>query len=186
GIYTNDKAMKSDTSLLYVGGMCHSMSLYWIAHQVQGGGKSFWDWLKPAGNFDDAAINVLVAKTVMYKSGGKQREQGIVKDPNFDDRFFLKYGLKPVEEKSGLTAVATAMVAARTRFYLIGYHGGGGHACAIHAMGFYGGAIYYDPNYGDFTFPDYMDAISWFMDYVRITKYDQKYPEVSLSGYEKA
>ena len=188
GMFTNDKEGKSDSDQLYVGGMCHTMSMYWIAHQANGGGKSFWDWLKPTGNFDEAAINVLVTKTVMYKSGGGQAKQGIRRGNDFDESFFLRWGLKRADtRKEGYGQIVRNMCSSSTIYYMLGHEReGGGHECALHAKGFYGGAIYYDPNYGDFEFNDYMDAMSWYYEYLRITDYQNKYPKVTVDGFRHA
>lgn len=75
--FTNDKSAVNTIGpqQLYVGGMCHTMALYWIARQMtkeQGAGETFIDWVTPNGsqNVNKDAVTVLVNKTVQYKAKG--------------------------------------------------------------------------------------------------------------------
>jgi hypothetical protein len=183
---TNDKeTAKHDEDSLYVGGMCHPMSMYWLAHRTGKFGKSFWDWLRPAGHFNDAAINVLVTKTIMYKAKGAGAvKRGIIKQDDFDDVFFLRYGLVRNGEKlAGYSGFSKVFLNTKTAYYMLSHHGpNSGHACALHTTS--SATTYFDPNYGDFSFTNVLDAFTWYQEYLTITKYDSKYTDNGGIGYK--
>jgi len=190
-VFTNDKG-EDKADKLYVGGICHTMSLYWLGHKTnthikKPGSKevqNFWDWLKPNGNFEEAAANVLILKTVMYKAKGEgSTAAGIVKDSGMDDRFFLKYGLKrSVKKLNNAFQIGYAMHTTDMQFVMISYSGdASGHACALfnnHAR-----VIYFDPNYGEFSFRSSFDAYDFYNDYLDVSKYRTKYKDVTGTIY---
>ncbi|WP_311031181.1 YopT-type cysteine protease domain-containing protein [Mesorhizobium koreense] len=194
GLYTNDKNnVQGNVSELYVGGMCHIMSAFWLVGQIHGLGEKrtrFIEWVVPGGNSEAInlnAVGVLVAKTVMYKAkGGKAQSLGILKDSNFDDTFFSNYGIRAKHESfDGFANITQGVGRSRDRLYLIGYGGqSSGHACAAQSST-KGGHAYFDPNYGEAILTSRKAWEAWYKQYLVISGYDQKYlGHQRASGYK--
>jgi hypothetical protein len=194
GLYTNDKAnVQGNASELYVGGMCHIMSAFWMVGQIHGLGEKrtrFIEWVVPGGNSNAInmyAVGVLVAKTVMYKAkGGKAQSLGIFKDRNFDDTFFSIYGIRDKHESfDGFAGIKRGVGRIRDRLYLISYGGqSSGHACAAQSTT-EGGHAYFDPNYGEAILTSRKAWETWYKQYLVISGYDQKYlSHQQASGYK--
>lgn len=172
GFY-NDKSQDLDDSM-YVGGMCHPMSMYWLALRKKGE-KNLFDWLRPNGVWDKGAINVLVVKTVMYKNN-KNKIVPSALHSDFDDQFFKHYTLsRQSEGVSGLSNIL-AYIDRRT----VGYHmislsrDGGGHAVAAHVNPD-GECGFFDPNYGEYVFPSALFLGTFMREFMRHSGYDTKY-----------
>ncbi len=193
GLYTNDKANCKDVGNgLYVGGMCHIMSTFWIVGQASGVGPNktgFIDWVSPNGINKGAnmqAVSVLVAKTVMYKAkGGDSAAQGILNDPHFDDNFFALHGIKNKNESgAGFDGIASAIGKSRDRFFMLSYgYDGGGHACAAQSTA-KGGHAYFDPNYGAALLTSRKMWEAWYDQYLTISGYRNRYTRRSWAGYK--
>lgn len=194
-LYTNDKA-PSDPGRLYVGGMCHAMSLYWILGtegKIGAGNTSFIDWIYPRGrqgarsavNLD--AVGVLVQKTVQYKNGISKGATNLA-DPKTakaarqkmgyaSDDEFLKYrGFTYHQAHNGWNDIKNAIAKIRSGVFLISYHGeDGGHACAA-ATGILDKdpVVYFDPNYGEATIP-IKHWFAWWTMYRTLSGYGTKY-----------
>lgn len=194
GLFTSDKQnLAGNGAELYVGGMCHIMSAFWIVGQVSGLGpkkQGFIEWVVPGGNTNAVnmqAVSVLVAKTVMYKAkGDKASSLGILKDPNFDDTFFAIHNIRNKrEEYDGFYGIYKAVGRRKDRFYMISYkRNGGGHACAAQSTS-EGGYAYFDPNYGQAILPGRKLWERWYEEYLTISTYDTKYTAgQSAQGYK--
>jgi hypothetical protein len=173
GKFVNDKAVELNDSL-YVGGMCHPMSMYWLALR-QRGQKSFFDWLRPDGVWDSGAINVLVIKTVMYKNGRNHMVPDEV-HTDFDDQFFAHYNLKRYGAKlRGLDNMLTYLDRQTVGYHMMSLsRDGGGHAVAAHvAPG--GESGFFDPNFGDYVFPTPQKLGSFVRRFMQTSGYADKY-----------
>lgn len=192
GGYTSDKQnLPGNATDLYVGGTCHTMSLYWIVANKSGIGEKktdFISWVLPAGPKgapNMGAVNVLVAKTAMYKAAGpKAAALGIKTDPNFDASFFSRYGLINDNEYSdGADAVKAAISKSRHRYFMISYgREESGHCCAAMSSTM-GDFSYFDPNYGEATVPIGACMRIWFDEYLKISGYKDKYASKSCLAY---
>jgi hypothetical protein len=147
--YYNDKSQSLEDKI-YIGGMCHPMSMYWLVNKKQG--KSFFEWLKPAGKWNKGAINVLVVKTGMYKNN-KNNYVPASDHADFDKRFFSNYGLMPKGKTvKGADNVLKHLEQAPTGFHMISLsRQGGGHQVAAYVSAD-GHCAFFDPNYGEFAF----------------------------------
>lgn len=173
GKYVNDKTVELNDSL-YVGGMCHPMSMYWLALR-QRGQKSFFDWLKPNGVWSKGAINVLVMKTIMYKNGKNNMVPGSV-HTEFDDEFFKHYNLNRYGARlSGLDNVLKYLDVQTVGYHMISLsRDGGGHAVAAHVSPS-GESGFFDPNYGDYVFPTAQKLGSFVRTFMTKSGYANKY-----------
>ncbi len=61
--FYNDKS-RSFNDKTYIGGMCFSLSMYWLALRKKGD-KTLFEWLCPGGIFNKGAINVIVVKNII-------------------------------------------------------------------------------------------------------------------------
>jgi hypothetical protein len=191
GLYTNDKGTTAkNNNELYIGGMCHTMSMYWVVGQTKGVGPrkgSFIDWVVPKdGSVNMEAVGALVSKTAMYKAkGGAAKNLGILKDPNFDDDFFARHDIKDKYETcSGFDAIKRTVGRSKDRFWMISYGSGtGGHACAAQSTR-QGGFAYFDPNYGEALLFKRSAWEAWYDEYLRISTYQTKYQKQAAYGYK--
>jgi hypothetical protein len=194
GLYTSDKQnLSTNDTDLYVGGMCYTMSMYWVIGQVYGLGanrSNFISWVMPGkdqNTINMEAVGVLVSKTVMYKAkGGRAQAQGVGKDPHFEDSFFARYNIKDKQEKyQGFDAIKKGIGRAKDRFYMVSYGSGtGGHACAAQTTS-EGGYAYFDPNYGTASLFSKKAWEAWYAQYLVISTYSTKYvSRQSASGYK--
>jgi hypothetical protein len=196
GLYTNDKgAVTGADSKLYVGGMCHTMSLYWVAHQSGGRPGRFVDWVVSSGDrtarkgptINKEAVGVMIAKTVMYKAKGDAAvRQGIVNQSGseFDNEFFARYKVRPANEESkGFANIKTLLSRKKDRFYMLSYSSAtGGHACAAQSTN--KGWIYFDCNYGEALMFDRTSFAQWWDDYIAISGYGAKYTSQTATAYK--
>lgn len=192
GLFTSDKGnLDSNNTELYVGGMCHTMSMYWVVGQSGGisGKKTFLEWVMPSGDKNSVnmgAVSVLVTKTVMYKAkGSKAQSMGIGKDAHFDDSFFLLNGIKSKNEhRTGFDGIKREIGRKRDRLFMISYGSGtGGHACAAQSTS-EGGYSYFDPNYGQVILIKRDAWDEWYDQYLVISGYSTKYNRQSVEGYK--
>ncbi len=191
GLYTNDKQnVQGNPNELYVGGMCHIMSMYWVIGQAHGIGahkSKFIEWVVPGGkSVNMEAVGALVSKTVMYKAKGPAAaSRGIAKDPNFDESFFARYNIKNKQETStGFGGIRKAIAQSKDRYFLISYgRTGSGHACAAQSTN-QGGHAYFDPNYGEAMLFSKSAWERWYPEYLRISGYDPKYTSQAVYGYK--
>lgn len=171
--FYNDKS-KSFEDKTYIGGMCHSMSLYWLALRKKGD-RTFFSWLKPNGQWDKGAINVLVIKTGMYKNG---KNQFVSADAHkdFDDRFFAHYGLHRYGAKlSGANNVLKYLANATPGYHMVSLsRDGGGHAVAAHITD-NGACAFFDPNYGEYAFPNKLFFGTFMKTFMEKSGYGAKY-----------
>jgi YopT peptidase len=177
--FYNDKAQVLQDKV-YIGGMCNTMSAYWLALRNQG--KSFFDWLRPGGVWDKGAINVLVVKTGMYKNNMNGWVPGA--DNEFNDRFFANYGLT----RFGYKSKGKEQVQGYLRRQTQGCHmisvgsSESGHAIAMH-MDRSGASAFFDPNYGEYAFMTSDWACHFFSFFLRESTYDKKYTEFEVVSY---
>ena len=170
GFY-NDKTL-SFHDKVYIGGMCHSMSLYWLALRAAGK-KSFFEWLKPGGTWNKGSINVLVIKTGMYKNGKNQFVPDEVHG-DFDDRFFAHYNLRRTGTgANGMPEILAYIDRQTPGYHMIGLGGEvSGHAVAAHVTSS-GPSAFFDPNYGEYSF----ETALWLGTFMRVF--------MDVSGYAK-
>ncbi|MCP5016049.1 MAG: YopT-type cysteine protease domain-containing protein [Ketobacter sp.] len=172
GFY-NDKSQNLHDAT-YVGGMCHPMSLYWLALREKGE-KSLFEWLKPGGVWDKGAINVLVVKTAMYKNN-KNNFVSSATHKDFDDQFFKHYGLNrygaPLE---GMSNVLSYIDRKTAGYHMISLSGPtSGHAVAAHVQPG-GESAFFDPNYGEYSFPNPQFLGSFMKGFMKHSGYEAKY-----------
>jgi Yersinia/Haemophilus virulence surface antigen len=167
---------------LYVGGMCHSMALYWIVAHQKGIGaakSSFIDWIYPGGRTDEnskpnlGAVAALVTRTAAYK---ENENVGI--STSTDEQFLLRYGIKPARRGvriDGWDDIGEKIGKERNAIFLISYHRpSSGHACAA-ITGVSQDIDYFDPNYGEASLPDRARWPDWWDDYKTLSGYGAKY-----------
>lgn len=173
GFY-NDKS-ESWHDKVYIGGMCHSMSLYWLA--LRSRGRSFMEWLKPNGAWSKGAINVLVVKTGMYKNTKNKFVSDQVHE-DFDAQFFAHYGLRPYGAPLNGLGNILRYIDLRTAGYHVISLGGAisGHAVAARIVDGGEGA-FFDPNYGEYVFPSNVMLGSFMKAFVKFSGYDAKYTD---------
>lgn len=176
GNFVNDKTVDLNDSL-YVGGMCHPMSMYWLALRRRGQ-RSFFNWLQPNGVWSSGAINVLVTKTIMYKNGRNNMVPDAVHH-DFDDQFFAHYNLKRYGASlRGLENIMTYLDVQTVGYHMISLsRDGGGHAVAAHVSPS-GESGFFDPNYGDYVFPTAQKLGSFVRRFMDTSGYAGKYTRV--------
>ena len=174
GFY-NDKT-QSFNDQTYIGGMCHPMSMYWLALRSRGE-KSFFEWLKPNGTWDKGAINVLVVKTGMYKNN-KNQHVSAADHKQFDDRFFAHYNLNRYGAAlSGLDNVLSYIDRKTAGYHMISLSGpNSGHAVAAHVTP-NGESAFFDPNYGEYSFESPLFLGSFMKAFMTHSEYRTKYTE---------
>jgi YopT-type cysteine protease-like protein len=182
----------------YVGGMCHFLSLYWMAHRLSG--RSFWDWLRPGGTMNDKAVDVIIGETIVYKGqndlldailGGMSKEENdmafltewkVIKSTGTDRMKTWDHNA-PFD----LDAIAKEITAwsGKDRGIMISMkRAGGGHAMAVETSS-KGEVRFFDPNYGEAIFPSASDFTKWFKHFMAVSGYHAKYNgSFSLSRYK--
>ena len=171
--FYNDKT-QTFSDALYVGGMCHTMVMYWLALKKQGG-KDFFEWLRPGGQWDKGAINVLVVKTVMYKNNKNKLVPDSVHQ-DFDERFFSMYGLHADGEKlSGFNNIQLRINSHREGYHMINLHCHSGAHCIAACTTAEGESAFFDSNYGEFHFSPAIQLGLFFNQFMRISRYAWAY-----------
>lgn len=165
------------------GGVCKALSLIWIGMHAQE--KSFWDWLGTQG-----AVNMVKAQSVM--STFISYDTHVANYPGGDGNAWkdkwatdlLKpYGVVPYTGITGTTASRAGgtlypvgnicdAVVWNTDIYIQVSLGG---TAGRHAVSFYTGfkdCVFYDPNYGEYWFPDKTKLKPWFSAFMRESNYN--------------
>lgn len=190
----NDKKHKDTQDGLYIGGMCHTLSLMYLAcltgHKDVSKGEGLINWIKPAsGGYNDGAINYIVAKTVMYKT--QDVKSGIIKidEAEFDREFLEKYGLKPngAEAKGNEKAIQDYLILAATKgkqFHMLALSGkDSGHALSATTQHKPFLIRFFDSNHGEFLFTKESDFAQWFPDYWKESGASAKYTSKKIRSY---
>lgn len=195
----SDKGHKDTEDGLYVGGVCHTLSLMYLVcltknATVGNGEKGLIPWIKPmSGGYNKGAINYIVAKTVMYKT--QKKGSGIVK---FTDEDFLgQYGLKL--EGSAFEGNQVALNQRlqdnakqhKGRFHMIYLRGGGsghdgGHEVAAYTQKDPFSISFFDCNHGEATFFKQDEFGCWFIEYWKETGNDKKYLKKTTKTFKGA
>ena len=171
---------------VYIGGMCHSLCLYWMKLRNEGG--NLIDWLMPEGAVDVGRANVIIVKTACYKNRVSQTKT------EFDDAFIKLNGLKraklsgfdnKIDHKFDMDVVKliSGIVLSRGAFVQLSMHGSGHAVVGWVDKESTGGATWFDPNYGECSFPDFVQFAAWFHQYMSISTYKDKYKTCETNGY---
>ncbi|MEM1434372.1 MAG: YopT-type cysteine protease domain-containing protein [Pseudomonadota bacterium] len=149
------------------GGICHALSAMWIKHHLQSN-QSLGDWLCPSGRID---MDVLfVAETLQGVGIGIRRKTGLVGDnqDSLTDDWLKQFGIVEDGIFSDIDFVNESDLANR----IVSTTGGENRLIAIggklaaHTMAANatagGGVLFFDPNYGEFQFPDSPTFTNWF------------------------
>jgi len=185
-----DFFINPDEPEYYVGGMCHALALYWMAFSLND--QKFLRWIiRDDGSLNERAADVIISETILYKNRDGVRDEftGETND-ELDNGFLRDWNIIPstgsdaktqkVNEDAAKPAfdmlnVAKTITKMLNRGYMLGFSGDtSGHALAAHST-LDGEIKFFDANYGEFIFGKSKDFEAFFIAYMDVSKYSEKY-----------